>query len=111
MKRVDHPNFGTMYDTFHANIEEKDPIGAIDTVNASGKLFHVHISENDRSTPGEGHVDWATTFRTLKEVKYDGWLVVEAEQDPKKAHPLTYATLGYRNLARMAGEAGFTVET
>ncbi len=36
------------------------------------------ISENDRSTPGEGHVDWATTFKTLKEVKYDGWLMIEA---------------------------------
>ena len=39
---------------------------------------HVHISENDRSTPGEGHVDWETTFRTLKETGYDDWLVIEA---------------------------------
>jgi D-psicose/D-tagatose/L-ribulose 3-epimerase len=39
---------------------------------------HVHISENDRSTPGEGHVDWDTTFRTLKETGYDDWLVIEA---------------------------------
>ena len=40
---------------------------------------------------------------------YAGWLVVEAEQDPTKAHPLTYATMGFRNLSRMAKEAGFTV--
>ena len=40
---------------------------------------------------------------------YAGWLVVEAEQDPKKAHPLTYATMGFDNLDRMAKEAGFTV--
>ena len=40
--------------------------------------MHVHISENDRGTPGEGHVDWDTTFKTLKEIKYDGWMVVEA---------------------------------
>ena len=38
-----------------------------------------------------------------------GWLVVEAEQDPKKADPLTYATMGFRNLSRLAKEAGFTV--
>ena len=39
---------------------------------------HVHISENDRSTPGEGQVDWDTTYAALKEVDYDGWFVVEA---------------------------------
>jgi inosose dehydratase len=41
---------------------------------------------------------------------YAGWLVVEAEQDPAKAHPLTYATLGYRNLYRLATEAGLTID-
>lgn len=65
-----------MYDTFHANIEEKDIAQAIRT--CADVTVHVHISENDRSTPGEGHVDWNTTFATLKEVNYDGWLVVEA---------------------------------
>ena len=65
-----------MYDTFHANIEEKDLAAAMRTM--APVMAHVHISENDRSTPGEGHVDWVTTFKTLKELKYDGWLVVEA---------------------------------
>ena len=41
--------------------------------------------------------------------RLSGWLVVEAEQDPSKAHPLTYATMGFKNLSRMAREAGFTV--
>ena len=41
-------------------------------------MCHVHISENDRSTPGTGHVDFKTTFDTLREVGYDGWMVVEA---------------------------------
>ncbi len=40
-----------------------------------------------------------------------GWLVVEAEQDPRKAHPLTYASLGHRNLIAMALTAGFEVST
>lgn len=71
-----HPNLRMMYDTFHANIEEKDLAAAIKV--CAPVTVHVHISENDRSTPGEGHVDWDTTFKTLKEVHYEGWLVVEA---------------------------------
>jgi len=75
-REVDHPNCGVMYDTFHANIEEKNPTEAIKA--CADKLCHVHISENDRSTPGHGAVRWDETFDTLKEVGYDGWLVVEA---------------------------------
>jgi D-psicose/D-tagatose/L-ribulose 3-epimerase len=76
VKAVDHPNFRTMYDTFHANIEEKDIAQAIRGLADS--FVHVHISENDRGTPGTGHVHWDETFRTLREVNYDGWLVIEA---------------------------------
>jgi D-psicose/D-tagatose/L-ribulose 3-epimerase len=76
VKSVDHPNFRTMYDTFHANIEEARPSTAIKTV--SPHLVHVHISENNRGTPGTGQVDWFESFRTLREVGYDGWLVIEA---------------------------------
>jgi inosose dehydratase len=46
----------------------------------------------------------------LQKANYAGWLVVEAEQDPKKAHPLTYAKMGFANLSRIAREAGFSVE-
>jgi D-psicose/D-tagatose/L-ribulose 3-epimerase len=73
---VGHPNFQLHYDTFHANIEEKK---IPDAIRAGGKrIKHVHISENDRSTPGEGHVHWDESFQTLAEVGYDGWLMVEA---------------------------------
>lgn len=76
VREVNHPNLKMMYDTFHANIEEKDLAEAIR--GSADQVVHVHISENDRSTPGEGHVDWDTTFATLKEVRYDGWLMIEA---------------------------------
>lgn len=76
VRAVGHPNFRTMYDSFHAHIEEKDPAAAIRTV--APVLAHVHISENDRGTPGTGQVNWDATFKTLKEVKYDGWMVIEA---------------------------------
>src|SRR4029078_12968126 len=76
VKAVDHPSFRCMYDTFHANIEEKQAASAIRTV--APVLKHVHISENDRGTPGTGPVAWAETFKTLREIGYDGWLTVEA---------------------------------
>ena len=75
-REVDHPNCRVMYDTFHANIEEKDIAQAIR--DCADVLVHVHISENDRSTPGAGNIRWDENFAALKEVGYDGWFVVEA---------------------------------
>jgi D-psicose/D-tagatose/L-ribulose 3-epimerase len=65
-----------MYDTFHSHIEEKSPAEAIR--GCADVLCHVHISENDRSTPGTGNVRWADNFDTLKDVGYDGWMTIEA---------------------------------
>lgn len=76
VKMVDHPNFRAMYDTFHAHIEEKDQASTIRTL--APVLGHVHISENDRGTPGTGQVEWDKVFATLAEVGYDGWMVIEA---------------------------------
>lgn len=76
IKRVNHPNVGILFDTFHANIEEKDPVGCISRYIDAIK--HVHISENDRGTPGKGHIDWPGTFKALRSGGYDGWLVIEA---------------------------------
>ncbi|QDT50023.1 D-tagatose 3-epimerase [Symmachiella dynata] len=76
VRAVDHPNLRMIYDTFHANIEEKHVDEAIRT--CADVTCHVHISENDRSTPGAGHVEWDKTFHTLKETEYDGWMTVEA---------------------------------
>jgi D-psicose/D-tagatose/L-ribulose 3-epimerase len=76
VKRVNHPNFRMMFDTFHANIEEKDPVKAF--LDAAPQTIHYHISENDRGTPGTGHVPWAAHFKALRKVNYDGWLTIEA---------------------------------
>jgi D-psicose/D-tagatose/L-ribulose 3-epimerase len=76
VREVDHPACGMMYDTFHSNIEEKS---VTEAVKAGGdKLFHIHISENDRSTPGEGIVRWDENFDAIKECGFDGWMVIEA---------------------------------
>lgn len=73
---VDHPHVKAMYDTFHANIEEKDPVAAIAIIRPH--MVHVHISENDRGTPGKGHVPWQATYGALRASGYDGWLTIEA---------------------------------
>lgn len=78
IERVNHPNFGATHDTFHAHIEERDPVGSVATLSASGKLFHVHISENDRGIPGRGHAKLRETIATLREFGYDHWLTIEA---------------------------------
>lgn len=75
-RQVDHPNCRVIYDTFHANIEEKSIPAAIR--DCSDVLCSVHISENDRSTPGQGNVKWPETFDALFDIGYDGWLTIEA---------------------------------
>jgi D-psicose/D-tagatose/L-ribulose 3-epimerase len=76
VRGVNHPSLRMMYDTFHANIEEKDLGKAV--AACADLLTLVHISENDRGTPGSGHVHWDETFRALKQAKYDNWFVIEA---------------------------------
>lgn len=76
VRDVDRPNVGLHYDTFHANIEEKDVGAAIR--GAAREIRHVHVSENDRGTPGHGQVRWAETFDALAAIHYDGWLTIEA---------------------------------
>jgi hypothetical protein len=56
IRRVGHPNIRAMYDTFHANIEEADPIGALTRNRA--EVVHIHLSENDRGVPGRGNIPW-----------------------------------------------------
>jgi len=73
---VGHANCGMMYDTFHSHIEEKSTPEAIRSLKDC--LVHVHISENDRSTPGAGNIRWEENFDTLHEIGYDGTMVVEA---------------------------------
>jgi D-psicose/D-tagatose/L-ribulose 3-epimerase len=73
---VNHPRVGILFDTFHANIEEKR-LG--DAIRACGRhLFHVHTCENDRGAPGSGHVPWQDVFHALRDMRYDGWLTIES---------------------------------
>lgn len=73
---IGDPSIGILFDTFHANIEERN-LG--DALRLCGKhLIHVHTCENDRGTPGSGHVPWVEVFETLRAMQYDGWLTIES---------------------------------
>jgi D-psicose/D-tagatose/L-ribulose 3-epimerase len=76
MERVDHPNCKIHLDTFHMNIEEKSLGDAIRL--AGDRLGHFHACENDRGAPGSGNVNWDDVFPALKDINYDGVIVIES---------------------------------
>ena len=120
---------GLLYDTGHSAFAGGDPVALVrrhvdrivhvhckDTrpdilaqARASDASFMQAVVDGIFTVPGDGSVDYPTILKVLADHGYAGWLVVEAEQDPAKAHPLTYASMGFCNLARLALQAGFTV--
>lgn len=73
---INHPACKLMFDTFHANIEEKDLAEAIHKMG--NRLVHVQLSENDRSTLGKGHVDFPLVLKALQSIDYKGMISIEA---------------------------------
>jgi D-psicose/D-tagatose/L-ribulose 3-epimerase len=84
VREINHPNVKMMYDTFHANIEEKSIAGALEA--CKDVMVHVHISENDRSTPGKGGVNWKESWRALKSIGYNGDEDL-AQDVPRRGNP------------------------
>jgi D-psicose/D-tagatose/L-ribulose 3-epimerase len=74
---VGSPHIGIVLDTFHSNIEDKN-IAVACRLCGKQRLFHVQAAENDRGTPGSGHLDWPGVLRILREMGYDGWLMIES---------------------------------
>lgn len=95
VRAVGAPNLRVHFDTFHANIEERQPANSLRAV--AKVLGHVHISENDRGIPGTGHVDWRGVLSTLREVGYEGWLTIESFAQPEP--DLAAAAAIWRDLA------------
>ncbi len=75
-EEVGNPRVGMLWDSFHANIEEKHGAAALKATGSH--LKHVHTCENDRGTPGSGHVDWEGIFSALDSLGYSGWLTIES---------------------------------
>lgn len=82
VRKVGHPNIVGALDTHHAHLEEDDLLQAIRRQELT--LGHVQLSENHRGIPGCGQVDFGGVLSTLEEIRYDGYLVIEAfsRQDP-----------------------------
>ena len=88
------------FDTFHANIEEKNPAESLRAI--AKDLGHVHISENDRGIPGTGHNDWRGILRALQEMGYQGWMTIESFAQPEPE--LAAAAAIWRDLAPSGDE-------
>ena len=118
-----------LVDTGHMLFAQGNSINLVK--DFSEKLIHVHCKDirkevlkkslkNDSTfrqafldgaftVPGDGCIDYKPFLKSLKDIDYSGWLVVEAEQDPAKANPLEYAKIGYNYLSKTAKECGFEI--
>lgn len=121
---------GLLYDAGHMRFAGGDVLRVID--NHGKRIIHVHtkdvrdqvINGLDRSrqsfldavlagaftVPGDGAIDFSKVVQRLADAGYEGWFVVEAEQDPVKAPPAEYALIGYRTLTAALAKAGYRVE-
>lgn len=79
--QVGSPALRPMVDTFHVNIEEKSVVDAIRIAGQHG-LSHVHLCETNAGTFGTGHLDFPVVLRTLREIKYDGFVSVKICREP-----------------------------
>ena len=61
------------------------------------------------TVPGDGIINYDDVISRLYDVGYEGWIIVEAEQDPKKANPLAYAIKGYQALESSLNKAGYSI--
>jgi inosose dehydratase len=119
-----------LLDTGHMVFAGGDPLAVIDRHHA--RITHVHtkdvrmqvIDDLDRSresfldavvkgaftVPGDGSLDFEAIVKRLASYGYEGWFVVEAEQDPVQSPPLQMAQVGHKELLRVMAAAGYTVE-
>ncbi len=124
------PAVGLLLDTGHLVFAGGDPLAV--ALRHAARVNHVHCKDvraevlaaaraRDLSfldavlagvftVPGDGSIDFRAVARLLAEIGYRGWVVVEAEQDPAQANPLTYARIGYRELTAALAAAGVSVE-
>ena len=118
---VTDDSVGLLLDTGHLSFAGGDPVAVVR--RHGSRIVHVHCKDVRApvldwaksedvgflqavlagvfTVPGDGSIDFASVAAQLKHLDYQGWLVVEAEQDPAKADPLTYARMGYEHLQRL----------
>ncbi len=87
VEEVGHPALGLLLDTYHANIEEASWEAPFRSLTEAGRLWHVHLGDNNRLPPGRGMIDFCALLRLLRSLGYDGALSAEllAIPDPDTA--------------------------
>ncbi len=120
------PEVGLLLDTGHLTYAGGDPLAT--ARKHAARVLHVHCKDIRKdvlaqakaedwpflkavlagvfTVPGDGMIDYPGVLGALARQGYEGWLVVEAEQDPAKAHPLTYARMGHDYLRKTASSVG-----
>lgn len=120
---------GLLFDAGHLVFAGADPLNVLE--KHGRRIIHVHtkdvraevLSQLDRNkdsfldavlagvytVPGDGSIDFTAIVNKLAALGYQGWFVVEAEQDPAKAPPLQYARIGYKALSTALSRAGYTL--
>ena len=123
-------DLGLVLDTGHLIYAGSDPLKVYEKY--SDRVLHIHCKDvrgaalddslkADSSflnsvlngvftVPGDGDFDFPGLFKMVSDNEYSGWIVVEAEQDPAKAHPLTYVTMGYKNIESYCEKFGIQIE-
>lgn len=123
------PEVTLCFDTGHLVFGGGDIARTID--RWGDRIHHVHfkdirpdvvrdVRENNRSfldgvvagaftVPGDGVIDFHDVAARLRAIDYNGWIVVEAEQDPAKAPPYDYSKMGYEHILAVCGKAGLTI--
>ncbi len=94
----------------HVNVKDIRQ-NVVDALDRSRQSFLDAVALGAFTVPGDGSLDFAAIVQRLADHGYEGWFVVEAEQDPKPNPPLKMAQIGYKELMRVMGAAGYTVET
>ena len=96
---ADPAEFASIYRDRISHVHAKDVrLAVMGDAKSKDKSFLDAVVDGVYTVPGDGMVDYDSVFSCLE--GYDGWVVVEAEQDPAKANPFAYAKLGYENLTR-----------
>ena len=123
-------DLGLVLDTGHLIYAGADPLRVYE--RHSDRVLHIHCKDvrgtilddalkTDSSflnsvldgvftVPGDGDINFSGLFKMVSDAEYSGWIVVEAEQDPAKAHPLTYVTMGYKNIESYCEKFGIQIE-
>ena len=97
---------GNRINHFHTKDIRADVLARIDR---NAESFLDCVLKGVFTVPGDGMIDYDDIMKRLFDVGYEGWVIIEAEQDPAKANPLEYAKMGYGKLHQALHDVGYSL--